>query len=79
MTATPIPDFNTLRTEAMLAGALDPFSIRFQIVEYDKSSGRMLGIRCGDVGFQEGIEKAADLIEGRQESHFRMEPVGYLQ
>ncbi|HZL57149.1 MAG TPA: hypothetical protein VFC21_08715 [Bryobacteraceae bacterium] len=70
MTGTQIPDLNALRNEAIFAGALDPMSLRFQIVEYDKSSGELLGVPCGDIGFREAIETTAGLIERRRDSHF---------
>jgi len=54
-------------------------SLRFQIVEYDKCSGELLGVRCNDIGFREAIEKTAGLIERRQDSHFCLEPVGFIQ
>lgn len=79
MTATQLPDYEALRTEAIFAGAIDPMSLRFQIVEYDKSSGEFLGVPCGNVSFREGIEKTAGLIERRRDSHFCLQPVGYLQ
>jgi hypothetical protein len=73
------PDFEALRNEAMFAGALDPMSLRFQIVEYDKSSGELLGVPCDNIGFCEAVEKTAGLIQKRAESHFCLEPVGFLQ
>ncbi len=73
------PDLEALRHEAMFAGALDPMSLRFQIVEYDKSSGELLSVPCDNIGFQEAVEKAAGLIRKRQQSHFCLEPVGFLQ
>ncbi len=76
---TQIPDLEALRNEAIFAGALDPMSLRFQIVEYDKSSGELLGVPCGNIGFREAVEKTARLIERRRESHFCLEPVGFLQ
>jgi hypothetical protein len=79
MTGTHTPDLDALRNEALFAGALDPMSLRFQIVEYDKCSGELLGVRCNDIGFREAIEKTAGLIERRQDSHFCLEPVGFIQ
>jgi len=54
-------------------------TLRFQIVEYDKSSGELLGVRCNDIGFREAIEHTAGLIERRQDSHFCLQPVGFVQ
>jgi hypothetical protein len=74
-----LPDVEALRNEAVFAGALDPMSLRFKIVEYDKWSGEMLGVPCGDIGFSEAIEKTAGLIERRRDSHFCVQPVGFIQ
>ena len=79
MTDTQLPDFQALRSEAIFAGAIDPMTLRFQVLEYDKSSGEFLGVPCGNVSFQEGIEKTAGLIERRRDSHFCLQPVGYIQ
>ena len=74
-----MPDFEALRNEALFAGALDPLSLRFQIVEYDKSSGELLSVPCGNLGFQEAVETTAGLIQQRHDSHFCLEPVGFVQ
>jgi hypothetical protein len=74
-----MPELDALRHEAIFAGALDPMSLRFQIVEYDKSSGALLGVPCDDIGFREAIEKTAGLIERRRDSHFCLQPVGFIQ
>jgi hypothetical protein len=73
------PDFDALRNEAIFAGAVDPMTLRFQIVEYDKFSGEILGVPGGDLGFREAVETTAGLIELRQDSHFQLEPVGFIQ
>ena len=78
-TGMHLPDVEALRNEAMFAGALDPMSLRFQIVEYDKSSGEMLGVPCDDIGFSEAIVTTAGLIESRRDSHFCLKPVGFIQ
>ena len=78
-TGMHLPDVDALRNEAMFAGALDPMTLRFQIVEYDKFSGEMLGVPCENIGFTEAIETTAGLIERRQDSHFCLQPVGFLQ
>ena len=75
----PLPDLQTIRNEAIAAGALDPFHLRFQVVEYDKASGRMLGVPMRDIGLSEAIEKTARLIESRSDSHFCLHPVGFIQ
>jgi hypothetical protein len=79
MTGIQTPDIDALRNEAIFAGALDPMSLRFQIVEYDKCSGRLLGVRCENIGFNEAITTTAGLIERRKDSHFCLEPVGFVQ
>lgn len=78
-TGIQMPDIGALRNEAIFAGALDPMSLRFQIVEYDKSSGELLGVPCDDIGFSEAIETTAGLIERRRDSHFCLQPVGFIQ
>jgi hypothetical protein len=74
-----MPDLQTLRTEALSAGALDPFNLRFQVIEYDKASGALLGVPMQNIGFSEAIEKTARLIESRSQSHFCLHPVGFIQ
>ena len=75
----PMPDLQSLRNEALAAGALDPMSLRFRVVEYDKASGELLGVPVQDIGFSEAIEKTAHLIQARGESHFCLHPVGFVQ
>jgi hypothetical protein len=79
MPKIPAPDVETLRSEALLAGALDPMNLRFNIVEYARSNGEVLSIPFGDLGFREAIEIAADLIEARCDSCFCLQPVGFVQ
>lgn len=76
---TAMPDLEALRNEALFAGALDPMSLRFQVVEYDKSSGEVLSVPCENLGFQEAIETTAGLIAERRHSHFCLQPVGFIQ
>ncbi len=75
----PLPDFQAIRNEAINGGAIDPMMLRFQIVEYNKASGEPLGILAHDLGFCAAIEKAASLIPVRDQSHFCLEPVGFIQ
>jgi hypothetical protein len=77
--AQSLPDLQSIRNEAISAGALDPMSLRFRVVEYDKASGELLGVPMQDIGFYEAIEKTAQLIQIRRESHFCLHPVGYIQ
>jgi hypothetical protein len=67
MTGATLPDIEALRNQALLAGALDPMSPPFQLVEYDKSSGGFLSVPCNDIGFREAIETTAGLIESRRD------------
>jgi hypothetical protein len=79
MTGIQMPDLDALRNEALFAGALDPMSLRFQIVEYDKASGEMLGVHESNIGFREAVETTAELIEQLRDSHFCLQPVGFVQ
>jgi hypothetical protein len=54
-------------------------TLRFQIVEYDKFSGELLSIPGGDLGFEEAVMTTAGLIEKNQDSHFCLQPVGFIQ
>lgn len=74
-----LPDFQAMRNEAMSGGAVDPMSLRFQIVEYHKASGEQLEIHARDLGFRAAVETAASLIPGRDQSHFCLEPIGFIQ
>ena len=74
-----MPDFQAIRNEAINGGAIDPMTLRFQIVEYHKASGEQLGVLARDLGFRAAIEKAASLIPVRDQSHFCLEPVGFIQ
>lgn len=79
MTGITLPNVEALRNEARLAGAQDPMALRFRIVEFDKSSGELLGIPHADLGFREAVETAAGLVESRCDSHFCLQPVGFIQ
>ena len=68
-----------LRNEAIASGALDPMNLRFQVMEYDKMSGELLGVPMQDIGFTEAVEKTARLIQARADSHFCLHPVGFIQ
>jgi len=79
MTSHAMPDLDALRDEAVAAGALDPISLRFQIVEYDKTSGDLVSVPRHDIGFREAIMTTASLIEKRRDSHFCLRPTGFIQ
>lgn len=70
---------DALRSEALLAGALDPMTLRFSIVEYDKWSGERLSIPGDNLGFKEAVVRTAGLIEANSDSHFCLQPVGFIQ
>ena len=74
-----MPDLDAIRSEALRAGALDPMGLRFRIVEFDKFSGALLGVPAANIGFSEAIEATTSLIQARFDSHFFLEPVGFLQ
>jgi hypothetical protein len=74
-----MPDLQAIRNEVLAAGAMDPMSLRFRVVEYDKASGELLGVPVQDIGFSEAIEKTAHLIQARSDSHFCLHPVGFVQ
>jgi hypothetical protein len=75
----PLPDLQALRNEALSAGALDPLKLRFRVLEYDKASGELLGVPILDIGFFDAVEKTARLIQSRGDSHFCLDPVGFIQ
>jgi len=70
---------DALRHEALLAGAMDPMSLRFAIVEYDKWSGERLSTAGENLGFTEAVVKTQGLIEANSDSHFCLQPVGFVQ
>ena len=74
-----MPDIEALRNEALLAGALDPTTLRFRVVEYDRLSGEMIGVPINDITFVDAVEKTAHLIETHADSHFCLHPVGFIQ
>jgi hypothetical protein len=73
------PDVQTLRNEALTAGAMDPMNLRFRIVECDRFDGALLSVAVEDIGFEEAIEHTAGLARTRADSHFYLEPVGFIQ
>ena len=54
-------------------------SLRFEVVEYDKTSGEFLGVPMKNIGLGEAIKKTARLIQQRADSHFYVHPVGFVQ
>ncbi len=78
-TSATQPDILAMRQEAIRSGGLDPLHFRFRIVEYEKSSGELLGVPMENMGFVDAVEHTAGLIQERADSHFCLEPVGFLQ
>jgi hypothetical protein len=72
-------DIESLCAEALQAGALDPMTLRFRVVEYDKFDGTLVGVPFDDIGFPEALEQTADLVRTRGDSHFCLQPVGFIQ
>jgi hypothetical protein len=67
-----LPDLQTIRNDALTAGGVDPMFLRFRVVE-------LLGITAHNVGFREAVEMTESLMRDRRDSHFCLEPVGFLQ
>ena len=75
---TSLPDANIIRDSALRAGAMDPDTLRFQVVEFDKFDGTMLGVAADDIGFSEAIEFTHNLTKTHVDSHFYLQPVGFI-
>ena len=73
------PDVNSLCAQAIAAGAVDPRSLRFMVVEYDKFDGTLVGVPFDNLGFPEALEQTADLVRLRADSHFCLQPLGDVQ
>jgi hypothetical protein len=74
-----LPDLQAIRNEALMAGAIDPATLRFRILELDKFDGTLLSIPSEDIGLSEALEQTATLVRARSDSHFCLEPVGFIQ
>jgi predicted metalloprotease len=74
-----IPDPNTIRDQALIAGGVDPMFLRFRVVELEQETGQVLGIQAYDIGFREAVEMTQSLLQDGRDSHFCLEPVGFLQ
>ncbi len=72
-------DFQAIRNEALLAGAVDPATLRFRLLELDKFDGTILSVPSENIGLSEALEQAASLVRVRLDSHFCLEPVGFIQ
>ena len=73
------PDFEVIRQDAQLAGGIDVMSLRFRVVEYEKATGEMVGVAIQNAGFRDAVEKTQKLISRNADSHFCLEPVGFVQ
>jgi hypothetical protein len=74
-----LPDLQTIRNDALTAGGVDPMFLRFRVVELEQQTGHVLGITAHNVGFREAVEMTESLMRDRRDSHFCLEPVGFLQ
>jgi hypothetical protein len=74
-----MPDVQRIRNDAAHSGGVDPMSLRFRVLEYCSWSGELLGIPVSDLGFPEAVETTQALIARKKDSHFCLEPVGFLQ
>jgi hypothetical protein len=72
-------DLQAIRNEALLAGAVDPTTLRFRLLELDKFDGTILSVPSENIGLSEALEQAAALVRVRLDSHFCLEPVGFIQ
>jgi hypothetical protein len=69
----------TIREDALLAGGIDPMSLRFRVLEYEKSTGELIGVPIKDAGFRDAVEETQSLIRAKEASHFCLEAVGFIQ
>jgi hypothetical protein len=74
-----LPDLQTIRDEAVTSGGVDPMFLRFRVVEMELQTGEILGIQAHDIGFREAVEMTETLLRDGRDSHFCLEPVGFLQ
>lgn len=73
------PNPNAIRDSALRAGAIDPVTLRFQVVEFDKFDGSMIGVAAENIGFTEGLAFTHSLTRTHADSHFCLQPVGFIQ
>jgi hypothetical protein len=76
---TMIPDYQTIRNDALMAGGVDLMSLRFRVVEYEKATGEMIGVLLENAGFRDAVAETQAFIRESQDSHFCLEPVGFIQ
>jgi hypothetical protein len=73
------PDFQTIRHEALTAGGIDVMSLRFRVVEYEKTTGELIGVAIENAAFPDAVQETQAMIRENDSSHFCLEPVGFLQ
>ena len=74
-----LPDREVIRHDALRAGGIDPVVLLFRIVEYRKSSGKLVGVPVEEAGFDAAVEMVTALIRTNSDSRFSLEAVGFLQ
>lgn len=74
-----LPDREMIRHDALNAGGVDPVVLLFRIVEYRKSSGKLVGVPVEEAGFDAAVEIVTALIRTNSDSRFSLEAVGFLQ
>lgn len=54
-------------------------SLRFRVVEFEQEGGPLVGIQAHNVGFREAVAMTQFLLRDGRDSHFCLEPVGFIQ
>jgi hypothetical protein len=62
--------FDEIRHEAIRNGGLDPATLRFRVVEYQKADGELVAVHGDDLAFLAAVAAAMKLIEARGNSEF---------
>jgi Cu/Ag efflux protein CusF len=73
------PDVQTIRHDALMAAGVDLMTMRFRVVEYEKSTGELIGVAIENAGFRDAVEETQAMIREKAASHFCLEPVGFIQ
>jgi hypothetical protein len=73
------PDVEEIRAEAIRAGALDPMGLRFRIIRRHRSSGEVVEIKAGNLGFRDAVETTIALSRHGGCFDFVLEPVEFVQ
>ena len=69
---------HSLRDEAISAGAIDPFSLTFKVVEYDIEQDRIIRTLFDDLSFRDAVERVGQLVAEGTQSHFYLKPTGFV-